>query len=419
MAKPSITSINTATDTFQSWVDSTNVLISIMQTEAITASVSGDTTGTVGAPLSAQLIGTFTANNVIASDILRTDNIAGKVGSLQIAINDPVVINSNVTNVATFNSTVGPRNLFAGPSTNWSIGFENISTSNFTITTGVGATKLTLTPTGDLTILGTISGTQFTGNAATATKLENPVTINGVPFDGSQNITFGSSTSGTLVRGTYLTGANFNGAVSTTWAVDATSVNTPSKIVARDNVGNFSAGTITASFVGTLTGNASTASTLQTSRTINGESFNGSSNISVPVSVQSVTSSINCHVLFTGAQGSGNQPAFSNPSFRFNPFNGRLTTTELLTSSDIALKEDVSTIANALDKVNSLRGVNFTWKNTKEKSIGLIAQEVENIIPEIVDSTGMFKTMSYNNLVALLVEAIKELDRKISSSENK
>lgn len=419
MAKPSIANINTASDTFQSWVNATNVIIDIMKTEAITASISGDTTGTTGAPMSAQLIGTFTANNMIASDILRTDNMAAKVGSSQITINDPVLINSNVTNVATFNSSVGPRSLFAGPATNWSIGFEDITTNNFTITTGVGANKLTLSPTGDLSVVGNVSGIEFIGNATTATRLENPVNINGVPFDGSQDITFGSSTSGTLVRGTYLTGANFNGATSTTWAVDATSTSTPSKVVARDNLGNFSAGTITSSLIGDVTGRADTATTLHTARTINGESFNGSSNISIPVAVQSVTSSINCHVLFTGAIGSGNQPAFSNSSFRFNPFNGRLTTTELLTSSDIALKEDVSTIANALDKVNSLRGVNFTWKNTKEKSIGLIAQEVENVIPEVVDSTGMFKTMSYNNLVALLVEAIKELDRKISSSENK
>ena len=57
----------------------------------------------------------------------------------------------------------------------------------------------------------------------------------------------------TLNRGTYLTGGNYNGSTSTTWAVDATSANTASKVVARDGSGDFSAGTITATLSGTAT----------------------------------------------------------------------------------------------------------------------------------------------------------------------
>lgn len=94
-----------------------------------------------------------------------------------------------------------------------------------------------------------------TGNAATATKLQTARTINGVAFDGSANITITAATPATLTRGSYLTGSNFNGSAATTWAVDATSANTASKVVARDASGNFSAGTITAA----LNGNASTA----------------------------------------------------------------------------------------------------------------------------------------------------------------
>ena len=93
-------------------------------------------------------------------------------------------------------------------------------------------------------------------------------------------ITIGNATQ-TITAGSYLTGggsftANQTTNGSVTLAVDATSANTASKVVARDSGGNFSAGTITAA----LTGNASTATTLQTPRTINGVSFNGSANIS-------------------------------------------------------------------------------------------------------------------------------------------
>jgi hypothetical protein len=113
-------------------------------------------------------------------------------------------------------------------------------------------------------------------------------------FDGSGNVTgtatiqansvaLGTDTTGNYVEsvanGSYLTGggAASEGA-ALTLGVDATNLNTASKVVARDASGNFAAGTITAA----LTGNASTATTLQTARTIGGVSFNGAADINLP-----------------------------------------------------------------------------------------------------------------------------------------
>jgi hypothetical protein len=97
-----------------------------------------------------------------------------------------------------------------------------------------------------------------------------------------------------LTRGSFLTlvntttsGAldNYDGIIGATIAVDATSTNTASKVVARDSGGNFSAGTISANLVGnvtgTVSGNASTATSLQTARNINGVSFNGTADITI------------------------------------------------------------------------------------------------------------------------------------------
>lgn len=128
------------------------------------------------------------------------------------------------------------------------------------------------------------------GNAGSATILQTTRTINGVNFNGSANITITANTPQTLTRGTYLTGLNFNGGTATTWAVDATSANTASKVVARDASGNFSAGTITAALSGNAT-TATSAATLTTARTIalsgaatgTATSFNGSANITIPV----------------------------------------------------------------------------------------------------------------------------------------
>lgn len=75
-----------------------------------------------------------------------------------------------------------------------------------------------------------------------------------------------------LVRGSYLTGNNYNGSLSTTWAVDATSTNTVNKVVVRDASGNFSAGTITATLSGTAT---QVSSTLTRGSYLTGNDFTG------------------------------------------------------------------------------------------------------------------------------------------------
>ena len=75
--------------------------------------------------------------------------------------------------------------------------------------------------------------------------------------------------------------------------------------------------------------------------------------------------------------------------------------------SDIKLKKNISTIQNALDKVTNLRGVEFNYRSNNIRSIGFIAQEVENVLPELVFGNDP-KSVAYQNVVALLVEAVKE-----------
>ena len=98
-----------------------------------------------------------------------------------------------------------------------------------------------------------------------------------------------------------------------------------------------------------------------------------------------------------------------------------------VTSSDRKLKTNIKTLENACEKVCNLRGVSFTWdhgRKTGKKDIGLIAQEVEEVVPEIVgeaellDGT-MAKHVDYPKLVALLIEANKELCDRISNLETK
>ena len=86
--------------------------------------------------------------------------------------------------------------------------------------------------------------------------------------------------------------------------------------------------------------------------------------------------------------------------------------------SDIKLKENIEVIPNALDKVNQIRGVTFTRNDQENKDVrhaGVIAQEVEKVLPEVVgyDENKDIKTVSYGNMVGLLIEAVKELKQEV------
>jgi len=97
---------------------------------------------------------------------------------------------------------------------------------------------------------------------------------------------------------------------------------------------------------------------------------------------------------------------------------GVITATDFNSTSDINLKDDISVIDNALELINSIEGVRFKWKFNSKPSIGVIAQQVEEILPELV-SVGDSKTVNYNGFIGILIEAVKELSLKVEDLERK
>ena len=160
----------------------------------------------------------------------------------------------------------------------------------------------------------------------------------------------------------YLTsGGTYTGATARTVSVAGTSINTGNTLVARDISGDFTAGTVTLSGL-TVTGDFAVL--------------------------------------------------------------GSITATQYTSTSDIILKENVVTIENALKKVLSLRGVEFDRIDSGDHQIGVIAQEVEKIVPEVVYPKSPApsyetKSVAYANLVGLLIEAIKEQQVRIEELERK
>jgi hypothetical protein len=105
-------------------------------------------------------------------------------------------------------------------------------------------------------------------------------------------------------------------------------------------------------------------------------------------------------------------------SFRVDASKNSYTWGNMTAYSDERHKKDISTIENGLDKVNKLRGVDFTRIETEAKGQGVIAQEVQKVLPSVVleDDLG-YLSVAYGNMVGVLIEAVKELSAKVDTLE--
>lgn len=169
-------------------------------------------------------------------------------------------------------------------------------------------------------------------NAEQADILSVPRRINGIGFNGSQDITVRASTTNRLIAGNYVNGVDFDGSQAATWSIEATPSNVPGRIVARNTAGDFSAGTITADLVGdvignvsistgesnfnivranefigaTLSGNAFSATKLANTRSINGVNFDGTRDITVTADARTLSNTeLNPTVIFSSLQTVG------------------------------------------------------------------------------------------------------------------
>lgn len=147
------------------------------------------------------------------------------------------------------------------------------------------------------------------------------------------------------------------------------------------------------------------------------------------------TSSADARIRFFNTLGEGNGMTIlengnigmglTNPSVRLQ-VSGDIIANSIGGSSDIRFKQNIRPVVNALDKIKALRGVYFNWNQKAfpdknfgaQDELGFIAQEVEKVVPEIVtkDKTQQeYRSVKYDKLVALLVEAIKEQQKQIDS----
>ena len=243
------------------------------------------------------------------------------------------------------------------------------------------------------------------------------------------------SVSGNGISGSSSFTANQSGNSTFTVTSNATVANTGNTIVFRDSSGSFSAGTITAS----LSGNATTSSSCSGNAATATVAASCSGNAATATSATSATSAT------TAASCSGNAATATTAttanalntsnSYQVNSFGvgtaasgtaGEIRATNDITafySSDKRLKENISPIPNALQKLSQISGNTFDWKSGFSEihshlgtDVGVIAQEVENVLPQVVITReNGYKAVQYEKIVPLLIEAIKELQDEVNN----
>ena len=354
----------------------------------------------------------------VTNGVYTTDT--GTVTSTMIA-NDTIV-NADINSAAAIVDTKLATIATAGKVSNSATTAASANTASAIVARDASGNFAAGTITAALTgnVTGNTSGTHtgaVVGNASTATSAAawttaRTITLAGdlsgnVSIDGSTNVTLtatvtadatalGTDTTGNYVAAGAVSGSGLSGSASSEGATftvtsNATNANTASTIVFRDASGNFSAGTISAA----LTGNASTATTAGT----------------VTTAAQTAITSVGTLTALTvsGATATGALTV-----------TGSITASGEITAyfSDERLKMDISPIQGALNKVMAIGG--YTYKANElahtlgvsryDNQIGLLAGEVEAVMPELVTESGLagYKTIRYDKVVSVLVEAIKE-----------
>ena len=97
----------------------------------------------------------------------------------------------------------------------------------------------------------------------------------------------------------------------------------------------------------------------------------------------------------------------------FNPSTGVLNSTDYNSLSDRNFKKDIESINDALSIVENIDPIKFRWISNDTESFGVIAQDIEEVLPQVVKTNNGIKSVSYSQLVPILIQAVKELKLEI------
>lgn len=372
--------------------------------------------------------------STVSSGILSTSSVStsGIITASAFYINDTLLINPEL---ATWLPGVGSTVYRLG---NVGIGTSVGITERLTVNGNVSAERLISTVASGTAPFTVASNTVVTNLNADFLRGKTPPTGDIVGATDTQTLTNKTFTTPTVGSG----GANFSGSTSgsTNLRASATASGTltlpaetgtlvstgsvgavTSTMIANDTITNSDISGSAAIAVSKLA--ASTISGITLGNNLNSLSFGSYFNVggsydgSTSRTVSIAATTLNTGNTLVARDSSGDFTAgFINCSNLTASFT--VTAANYQTSSDINLKTNVNTVENALETVNCLRGVSFDWKSDGKKSYGVIAQELEEILPDLV-TTQQNKSVNYNGLIGVLIQAVKELSAEVEELKKK
>jgi hypothetical protein len=249
--------------------------------------------------------------------------------------------------------------------------------------------------------------------------------VNGaVTFDSTLLVTGNTTLSGTLSTSG---AATFSSTMAITGATTITGAATLNSTLAVTGAATFSS---TGAFTGvvsvatpTLSGHATTKSYVDTADALKlnltGGTLTGNLSIVSSTTEMTLTLGSSAGYYFGNATTAGWKNSSGTARVSWNISSGDFTAAGNVTAySDAKLKKDVEPIDGALGLVNLLRGVRYTRIDTEEKGIGVIAQELQKVFPELVHENDGTLSVAYANLTGVLIEAVKELTQRVRKLES-
>lgn len=157
--------------------------------------------------------------------------------------------------------------------------------------------------------------------------------------------------------------------------------------------------------------------------TINGTAIalGGSGSITAGANItdDTTTNATRYVMLGTATSGSYTIANTSSSKLYFNPSTGTTYSTVFQSLSDETQKTNIIKIQNATDTIKQIDGFEFDWVDNGDKSAGVIAQQLEKILPWLVSENDGIKSVNYSGLIAYLIQSNKELSDRIEKLENK
>ena len=386
-----------------------------------------------GAAIGASTASTGAFTNLSVSGNLTVNGTTTTVNSTTVTVDDPVITLGGDTNPTSddnkdrgvefrYHDGSSPRTGFMGwddstgkftllkAATNTSEVFSgtkaeldaNVAYSNITGTPTIGNGAMTVTAGTGLSGGGQVGTANQTGASS--------VTLTNTDKGSSQNIFKNIAVSGqstivadsnndtlTLVAGTNIT-------ITTDAATDSITINSAaSDNIFKNIVVSGEPGTITAdSNSDTLTFVGGASIDITSDPNTDSISIASTDTLSTVTYRGATTSTA---VTFSGGINMSNSNITNG---------GIITATEFNATSDMRLKDNITAVQNPLDILAAISGVQFNWKSNGKEAVGVLAQEIEKVLPQIVNTNADgYKAVSYDSLIPILIEAIKELAAKV------